>query len=79
MEPQEYDEIICQLAAIEAKMAARAPLAREMPQGMDAMHQAMEAMLQSHQARIQRLDAMITRLDARQWHCDGDHDNRQDA
>jgi len=79
LEPQEYDEIIRQLAAIEAKMAARAPLAREMPQSMDAMHQAMVAMLWDHQARIQRLDALIARLDARRWRRDGDHDTPQDA
>jgi len=79
LEPQEYDEIIRQLAAIEAKMAARTPLAREMPQSMAAMHQAMEAMLWDHQARIQRLDALIARLDARRWRRDGDHDPPQEA
>ena len=71
MEPQEYDEIMRTLAAIQERMHGQ--------ERMDEMHRSMERLIQEQKSMIPRLDAMIARFDARIARLDRDQDNGRDA
>jgi hypothetical protein len=79
VEPQEYDEIIRSLTAIQERMQETIPRLDGQLQEQRAMIPRLDAMIARFDAMIVRYDAMIAEYDARKPRRKRDKDNGRGA
>jgi len=79
VEPQEYDEIIRGLTAIQERMQETIPRLNGQLQEQRAMIPRLDAMIARFDAMIVRYDAMIAQYDTRKARQERDKDNGREA